>query len=600
MASERSQVPKSLPGHYVTGSLYLPKVRGDRMPAILSPHGHWKNGRFMDRGAGSPEMREQIEIGAELHESAARSPLQARCVQLARMGCAVFIYDALGYADSVQLGEHRHGTTKDGFISVPADLRLQTPFGLQTWNGVRALDFLLGVESVDPTRIGCTGASGGGTQTMILSAIDERIAASFPCVMVSTDMQGGCTCENSHYLRINQGNIDIAAATAPRPLGVTAADDWTKELGTKGLPDLRQLYTMLKVPENLTAHLAIEFKHNYNLHSRLAMYRFYNAHFRLGIEGPITERDFTFEPKERLTVWTEDHPAPSADKAGLEHERRIRAWMTAQDRKNIGALLAAGDAEGLNEVAGTAWKIIIGRSPPVAEEAVFDVEETVQRSGYSEVRGIARNIPAKEEFACTLLLPDDWKGGLALWLRTEGPDSMLAAGKPSKAVGKLLRAGLAVACPTLYMHGASQTPEVGDSADPADFTSFSAYTFGYNPTLLARRTHDAMTTAAAVRTHLKMPDGHELSIIGVQGAAPVVAATGVMLRERVSRVAVNIDGFDFDKITSPRAVNFVPGAVKYGGMRGLLQLCAPARVEQADNENTLVDRVLSSLKHAKL
>ena len=77
---------------------------------------------------------------------------------------------------------------------------------------------------------------------MILGAIDERIAASMPCVMVSTAMQGGCTCENAPLLRIDQGNIDIAAATAPRPLGLTAADDWTIDLKMSGFPDLQNVY----------------------------------------------------------------------------------------------------------------------------------------------------------------------------------------------------------------------------------------------------------------------------------------------------------------------------------------------------------------------
>ncbi len=321
---------ESLPGHFVTGSLYLPKKKSDKMPGILCPHGHWPNGRFME--AGEAEVKKQFEMNAEKLQSAARSPLQARCVQLARMGCAVFHYDMLGNADSIQLfaGEdgkvqHRHGFnpanagTQPGkwtFLTPQADLRLQTNFGLQTWNSYRALDFLLTVEGVDAKRIGITGASGGGTQSMISAGIDDRIAASFPCVMVSTSMQGGCTCENSHLLRINQGNIDIAALTAPRPLGMTAANDWTKELETKGLPDLKNLYAMLGVPDKVTAHIATQFPHNYNLPSRTAMYHFFNKHFGLGLAEPIEEREFVFSTKDDLTVWTHEHPAPAGAKSG--------------------------------------------------------------------------------------------------------------------------------------------------------------------------------------------------------------------------------------------------------------------------------------------
>ena len=84
-----------------------------------------------------------------------------------------------------------------------------------------------------------TGASGGGTQTFILCAIDPRVQVAFPAVMVSTAMQGGCTCENACVLRVGTGNIEFAALFAPKPLGMTAANDWTKEMATKGFPELK-------------------------------------------------------------------------------------------------------------------------------------------------------------------------------------------------------------------------------------------------------------------------------------------------------------------------------------------------------------------------
>ena len=237
---------ESFPGHFVTGNLYRPKGRSGRLPAVLSPHGHWANGRFYD--AGEKELHKSIAQGAERFDPSGRYPLQARCVQLARMGCIVFHYDMVGYADSVQLGHYMGirpamNTLENwGYYSPQAEARLQTIMGLQTYNSIRALDWLAGRDDVDPQRIGVTGASGGGTQTFILVAIDPRPAAVFPAVMVSTAMQGGCTCENASYLRIGTGNVEIAALIAPRPLGMTAADDWTKEIATKGLPELKAHY----------------------------------------------------------------------------------------------------------------------------------------------------------------------------------------------------------------------------------------------------------------------------------------------------------------------------------------------------------------------
>ncbi len=241
---------ESFPGHYVTGSLYRPKSPDTRKrPAVLCPYGHWQDGRFHDEGAAA--VSQQIAAGGETFQRGGRHIIQARCVQLARMGCVAFTYDMEGMADSVQLPHaagvrpERPGTDGYLFFSPLAELHGQTMFGLQTWNSIRAVDFIESLPDVDRSRIGVTGESGGGTQSMILGAIEDRIAACFPVVMVSTAMQGGCTCENAAYLRINQGNIDIAAAVAPRPLGLIAADDWTKELQTKGYPDLLALYKML-------------------------------------------------------------------------------------------------------------------------------------------------------------------------------------------------------------------------------------------------------------------------------------------------------------------------------------------------------------------
>ena len=136
----------SVPGHYVTGNLYRPAgARGSGRPCS-SPHGHWENGRLLER----PEKNVQTLIGqgAERTPEAARYPLQARAANLARLGFVVFHYDMVGYADSKPL-IHR-----EGFADAGAMLRLQSNMGLQTWNSVRALDFVTGLNDVDPSRVG--------------------------------------------------------------------------------------------------------------------------------------------------------------------------------------------------------------------------------------------------------------------------------------------------------------------------------------------------------------------------------------------------------------------------------------------------------------
>jgi poly(3-hydroxybutyrate) depolymerase len=146
----------------------------------------------------------------------------------------------IGYCDSQQISfdrAHRFANQKAedevtdaGWLlfSPRAESHAQSIMGLQALASSRAVDLLMTLPEVDPQRIAITGASGGGTQSFIAAALDPRIKVAFPAVMVSTGMQGGCTCENACLLRIGTGNVEMASLIAPRPMGLTAADDWTK------------------------------------------------------------------------------------------------------------------------------------------------------------------------------------------------------------------------------------------------------------------------------------------------------------------------------------------------------------------------------------
>src|SRR5881396_158307 len=282
---------ESAPGFFVTGNLYRPKNVTGKAPGVLFAHGHWSDARLSE--STEAELGREIADGEERFEQGGRSRFQSLCVQLARMGCVVWQWDMLGNSDAQQFSMQLvHGFKKQrpemnptenwGLFSPQAEAHLQSAMGLQTWNSVRSLDFLLSLPEVDPERIAMTGASGGGTQTMILAAIDPRVKLSFPAVMVSTAMQGGCTCENACLLRVGTGNIEFAALFAPKPQGMTTANDWTKEMSTKGFPELKQLYTLLGAPNNVTLHCGEHFQHNYNAVSRCAFYGVLNKHFKLG------------------------------------------------------------------------------------------------------------------------------------------------------------------------------------------------------------------------------------------------------------------------------------------------------------------------------
>lgn len=566
---------ESLPGHFVTGNLYRPKQPGNKMPAILSPHGHWPDGRFLD---DQKNVRKQLETGAEKFESGARSHLQARCVQLARMGCAVFIYDMIGYADSVQFTEHRHGPQPHGFLSAEAELNLQGYLALQTWNSVRALDFLLSLPGIDRDRVGCTGESGGGTQTLILTGIDDRVRAAFPCVMTSTAMQGGCTCENANLLRINQGNVDIAALAAPRPLGVTAADDWTKELETKGYPDLKALYTMLGVPDRVEAHFNIRFPHNFNEVSRSQMYAFFNRHFQMGLAN-TDERDFRLLNRRELSVWDEGHPKPAGGKVGPAHERAVCEWFSAQAARKIDPLLqpkSEGDRARAREVIGGALEVVIGRTLPKKGESAFTLGAKEDRADYVVLRGV--NTGAGGSVDATFLYPKNWNHTAVLWLSLRGRESILTSGgELTAAARRLLDAGCSIACPELYLSGATKNPNVYAQRKVDTYEGYAGYHYGYNPSLMAERVGDALGMIALLRDNENYHP-ERICVAGMEGAGVIAAAATALARSNVDRLVVDTEGFRFAQLTSAWDTNFLPGAVKYGDVPALLSLCPPARL----------------------
>lgn len=313
------------PGFLVTGNLYRPHPLPEgKIPAVLCPHGHWEHGRLH-------------------HDDKCSVP--ARCITLARMGATVFAVDMVGYNDSIQFSKHR-------WLDRANKLYGLSPFSLQLWSSIRAVDFLQGLPEVDAERIGCTGASGGGTQTFALYAVDERIKVAAPVNMISCSMQGGCVCENGPLMRQRHNNMEIGAAMAPRPmLMISATGDWTRETGRIEYPGIRGIYALYGAEDRLE-HVQVDAGHNYNLQSREAMYRFFAQHL-LGLEGyeDFTEPPVEVEAPEAMRVFP-DGKLPEGflrDEALLEH---LRAHIASQRPARRAQLRDAEALAVLQEMAG--------------------------------------------------------------------------------------------------------------------------------------------------------------------------------------------------------------------------------------------------------
>lgn len=270
-----------LPGIYCTGSVYHPvNFSEGACPAILHPQGHGNEGR----------RREQA---------------QNLCQMLAKMGCVVYAYDMFAWHSgdqSIQYGDdvknHRHAITQN----------------MQLLMGIRALDYMCSLPEVDKSRICVTGASGGGSQSMFLTAYDDRITMSIPVVMTSCYFNGGCACESGSGVHLICGrtcNTEIAALCAPRPmLLVSDGNDWTACCPEFDMPYMKKIYGFYGREDFVeNAHFPDEF-HDYGISKRLAVYDFICRNWDLDaskVKNAAGEFDESancvLESDEALSVW---------------------------------------------------------------------------------------------------------------------------------------------------------------------------------------------------------------------------------------------------------------------------------------------------------
>ena len=308
---------ESLPGFYVTGNLYRPPGKKGPFPAILNPHGHWPRGRLENGDLGS---------------------IPGRCANLAMQGYIAFAYDMVGYNDSTHFN-HREDLLR------PVDhLWSLSVGGLQLWDSIRAVDFVMSLPDVDKKRICCTGASGGGTQTFLLTAVDDRVKYVAPVCMISSTMQGGCPCENLPLIRLDTNNMEIGALAAPRPLlMVSATGDWTKNTPQVEFPSIRIVYKLYGAEDKVTnAHF--DAPHNYNKGSREAMYAWFGGLFG---RSEVKEQPWAAEKDEDMLVFAhEPRPANALDGDRLI-ESRVQAAkdqleaMKPHDKKSLEAFKKA-------------------------------------------------------------------------------------------------------------------------------------------------------------------------------------------------------------------------------------------------------------------
>ena len=255
---------ETLPGLYVCGSIYTPRSKG-KHALIICPNGHFGNGRY-------------------------REDQQQRMGTLARMGAICVDYDLFGWGESaLQVTSIGHNTSIAHII--------------QAMNGISILDFMIGRKDVDTTRVGVNGGSGGGSQTVLLSVLDDRYTAACPVVSLASHFDGGCPCESGMPVTLAGGgtcNAELGALFAPKPMCVVSdGKDWTASTPKLEYPYLQKVYGFYGAADKVTnVHLPKE-GHDFGPNKRNAVYDFFADVFQLD-KSKLDESKVTIEPFENM------------------------------------------------------------------------------------------------------------------------------------------------------------------------------------------------------------------------------------------------------------------------------------------------------------
>lgn len=547
---------ESRPGFLVTGNLYRPLEEGPPRPAVLCPHGHWTHGRLEDSDACS---------------------VPARCATFARAGYVAFSYDMVGYLDSHQV-DHAFLARRapDGAMflgSHPDDALwgINAP-GVQLWNSIRCLDFLQTLPDVDDDRIGCTGASGGGTQTFLLTAVDDRVAAAAPVCMVSPNMQGGCICENAPNLRIDTSNIEIAALAAPRPLLLASAtDDFTREAPTFAVPPIREIYGLFGAAEKVDfVHVAAG--HNYNGESRQAVYEWFGRWLlRTDDTRSLRER-----PRRRATGWMRDalvfygteRPERDMDDQVLRNDLLSEAVRAIED-------LSPRDAAGVRswcDAMGPLYEHSLLASLPqsadlsVARGEEVRIDEITLRTVQLSRHRIGDRVAAVEAAPA-----GTEPTGAALMVHGDGANALIDvdSGSCAPLVRHLVERGRRMLVADCFA-----APGSGDRAELAKREQERRFFQTYNRTVAMERIQDILTALSYVR-HAAGTDA--VDILGF-GAAGIWCLLARAVAGATASTVVDADGCDpYDDRTWIEHA-FIPLIRRAGGLDTALALAAPARL----------------------
>lgn len=485
------------PGVWMTANAYVPDKPG-RVPAILNVHGHWS-------GAKQDPV------------------VQSRCIAAVKLGFFVLCVDAFGAGErglGKALGEY-HGEMVAATL-FPVGLPLS---GLQVYENIRAVDYLQTRPEVDPERIGITGASGGGNQTMYAGAFDERIRCVVPTCSVGNYQAylsaACCMCEVVPGALKFTEEGDVLGLAAHRGLMVTSATrdafQFSVDEAKKSVARVEAIAGLYK--DAAVRHTIIESEHNYNRPMREAMLGWMTLHLKGEGDGsPIPEPEIATEDPEMLRCFPGDSRPDdfvTIPRFAAIEARRLIALHTVPD--------SVAEWNAARQHGVTSLEDVLGHMPqrtPLNHKAQQDADPKVETITFSPEPGLSltlkRNVVPKAARIAVLL---DLDGGAE-------------AAFSGKLAGQLMAAGWMVVGADLRATGRSAVAR--DTIGRAPDHNSAEWSLWIGRPLLGQWTWDVKRALDA----LKEQDGslpNEITVIG-QRSAGLVALCAAALDDRISRV----------------------------------------------------------------
>ena len=539
------------PGVWMTANAYVPeRAKTEKVPAILHVHGHW---------AGAKQDR----------------VVQSRCIGSVKHGFFVLVVDACGAGErgiGKKLGEY-HGEMT-GATLFPVGLPLS---GLQVYENMRAVDYLQSRPEVDGKKIGITGASGGGNQTMYAGAFDERFGCVVPTCSVGTyDSYLGaacCMCEVvPGALRFTEEG-DVLGLAANRGVMITSAtkDAFQFSVGEakKSFARVESIAKLLGTPDGVK-HTIIDSGHDYNQAMREAMYGWMTRHLKgTGDGSPLADPEIKTEEPESLRCYPGD--------SRPDDYMTIPRFAAAEAQKLLNDHKAPESADG--------WKTAREQMRSTLRESLGGTPKAVALNIKSEeaADGKSRRISFDSEAGLTLDVRLDVRldankqpKQLAVLIDVDQGAEKAFAGELAK---QLRDKGWTVAAPELRATGRLALPsdKIGNAPDH----NTAEWSLWIGRPLLGQWVVDVRRTLDVLTEQLGGSLPSEVAVIGT-GSSGVIALFSAALDERITHanaIKSLASYFTSESYRNHRLGLMAPGILRdVGDISHVAALIAPRKV----------------------